>query len=572
MPEFDLVIRGGDVIDGTGAPRRRADIAVSGERIVAIGASVGRGGEEIDARGLLVTPGFVDIHTHYDGQATWDACLAPSSWHGVTTAVMGNCGVGFAPVRPEDHARLIAVMEGVEDIPGAVLDEGLSWDWETFPQYLDALERRAHDIDFAAQLPHAALRIFVMGARAERLDVATNADIARMRALAGEAIRAGALGFSTSRTLNHRTRSGDPTPSLKAAEEELGGILAGVAEAGGGVFEMISDFDSPGPSIEFEMVRRLARDSGVPTSLSLAQVHHDPTAWRTLLDLIEGAAKEGLRLRGQVAPRPIGTLLGLQTSLNPFSAHPTYRALASFPLPQRVAALRDPDVRQRLLKETPQGRAAEAVQRFSDFDRVFPLGDPPDYEPAPECSVASRARVRGESVLETALDMLLEQNGEAFLFAPFSNFADGDLEACAAMIASEATIMGLGDGGAHVGMIADASFPTYLLTHWGRDRSRGRLPLEFLVRKQTWDTACAVGLRDRGRLEPGMKADLNLIDFEKLAVRAPRMVRDLPAGGRRLLQGADGYEATIVSGQITYRRGVATGALPGRLLRGARAA
>jgi N-acyl-D-aspartate/D-glutamate deacylase len=571
VADFDLVIRGGTLFDGLGGAPQVADLGVRGGLIAAISPGLGAGQEEIDARGRMVTPGFVDIHTHYDGQASWDSRLAPSSAHGVTTAVMGNCGVGFAPVRPCDRDRLISVMEGVEDIPGSVLAEGLAWDWESFPEYLDALERRPHDIDFAAQLPHAALRIYVMGERAERLEIATEADMAQMRVLAREAIEAGAIGFSTSRTLNHRTRTGDPTPSLKAAEAELAAILGGLRETGSGVFELISDFDSPGPDAEFAMVRRLATASGRPTSVSLAQVHHDPEAWRVLLGLIESAAGDGLRIKGQVAPRPVGTLLGLQTSLNPFSGHPTYRAVARSPLDQQVRALRDPEVRRRLLAETPVGRAGEAAARFSDFDRVFPLGDPPDYEPPPSRSVAAIAAREGRPSLETALDLLLEQEGRAFLFAPFSNYADRNLEACRSMLVSDATLPGLGDGGAHVGMISDASFTTYLLTHWGRDRRMGRIPLETLVRKQTWDTARAVGLLDRGRLAVGARADINVIDFAALTLEAPRMVHDLPAGGRRLLQRARGYEATIVAGQCVYRDGEATGALPGRLVRGARA-
>ncbi len=568
MADFDLVIRGGNVADGLGGDPREADVGLIGERIAAVGRGVGTGQQEIDARGRLVTPGFVDIHTHYDGQATWESRLAPSSWHGVTTAVMGNCGVGFAPVRPEDRDRLVEVMEGVEDIPGAALHEGLKWEWQSFPDYLDALERRPHDIDFAAQLPHAALRIFVMGERGANLEPATDTDIAMMRMLAREAMAAGALGFSTSRTLNHRTKRGDPTPSLRAAEAELGGVLAGLADAGSGVFELISDFDSPGPDAEFDMVRRLAAAFGRPISLSLAQVHHDPSAWRRLLTLIEQAAADGLPLRGQVAPRPIGTLLGLQTSLNPFTGHPTFRRLAALPLAEKVAALRTTEIRQALLSERSVGRAAEAVARFSDFDRVFPLGDPPNYEPAPGESVAALANSRGLPVLEVVLDLLLEQEGRAFLFAPFSNFADINLDACRAMLDSQNTVLGLGDGGAHVGMISDASFPTFLLSYWGRDRSHDRLPLGRLVGKQTWDTARAVGLLDRGRIAPGFKADLNVIDFDALALEAPIMVDDLPAGGKRLLQRARGYDATLVSGQVVYRHGEPTGALPGRLVRG----
>ncbi|QUD89565.1 N-acyl-D-amino-acid deacylase family protein [Phenylobacterium montanum] len=572
MAEFDLVVRGGRVADGRGGEPYVADIGIKDGVFTTIGANLTKGEAEIDAANRLVTPGFVDIHTHYDGQATWDSYLAPSSWHGVTTAVMGNCGVGFAPVRPEDRDRLVEVMEGVEDIPGAALHEGLAWNWTGFPDYLDALERRPHDIDIAAQLPHAALRIFVMGERGARLEMATDDDIAQMRRLAREAMEAGALGFTTSRTLNHRTKRGDPTPSLRAAEAELTGILQGLDDASAGVFEMISDFDSPGPDAEFGIVRRLAQRFARPTTLSLAQVHHDPAAWKILLGLIGAAADNGLPIKGQVAPRPIGTLLGLQASLNPFSAHPSFRSLAALPFAEKVAALRQPEFRARLFSERPVGRAAEAVARFSDFERIFPLGSPPKYEPAPESSIAATARATGRQVLEIALDLMLEEEGRGFLFAPFSNFADRNLEACRAMLDSPHTLVGLGDGGAHVGMISDASFPTFLLSYWGRDRPTGRFDLAHLVRMQTLDTARAVGLLDRGCIAPGYKADLNVIDFDNLTLQAPIMVDDLPAGGRRLLQRAQGYDATVKSGVVTYLKGEATGALPGRLVRGAQKA
>jgi N-acyl-D-aspartate/D-glutamate deacylase len=569
MADFDFVVRGGRIADGRGGAPYTADIGINDGIFTAVGPDLAKGEIEIDATGRLVTPGFVDIHTHYDGQATWDSYLAPSSWHGVTTAVMGNCGVGFAPVRPEDRDRLVEVMEGVEDIPGAALHEGLAWNWESFPDYLDALARRPHDIDIAAQLPHAALRIFVMGERGARLEIANDDDIAQMRRLACEAMEAGALGFTTSRTLNHRTKRGDPTPSLRAAEAELTGILQGLDDASAGVFEMISDFDSPGPDAEFDMVRRLAQRFSRPTTISLAQVHHDPTAWKTLLGLITDAAGQGLAIKGQVAPRPIGTLLGLQASLNPFSAHPSFRSLAPLSFAGKVAALSQPEFRAQMMSEKPVGRAAEAVARFSDFDRIFALGSPPNYEPAPESSLAAMADATGRPVLDIALDLMLADDGRGFLFAPFSNFADRNLEACRAMLDSPHTLVGLGDGGAHVGMISDASFPTFLLTYWGRDRPTGRFDLARLVKMQTWDTAQAVGLLDRGCIAPGYRADLNIIDFDKLSLRPPTMVDDLPAGGRRLLQRASGYDATIKSGIVTYRNGEPSGALPGRLVRGA---
>ena len=408
-----------------------------------------------------------------------------------------------------------------------------------------------------------------MGERGARLEIARDDDIAQMRRLAREAMEAGALGFTTSRTLNHRTKRGDPTPSLRAAEAELTGILQGLDDASAGVFEMISDFDSPGPDAKFDMVRRLAQRFSRPTTLSLAQVHHDPTTWRTLLGLIADAADNGLAIKGQVAPRPVGTLLGLQANLNPFSGHQSFRSLASLSFAAKVAALREQAFRAQMMSETPVGRAAEAVGRFSDFDRIFPLGNPPNYAPAPESSLAAIAQASGRPVLDIALDLMMADEGRGFLFAPFSNFADRNLEACRTMLDSPHTLVGLSDGGAHVGMISDASFPTFLLTYWGRDRPTGRFDLARLVKMQTWDTAQAVGLLDRGCIAPGDKADLNVIDFDNLALHPPTMVDDLPAGGRRLLQRVDGYDATVKSGVVTYRKGEPTGALPGRLVRGA---
>ncbi len=566
---YDLVVRGGNLADGTGAPVREADIAVEGGRIAAVGAIAGSGREEIAAKGLLVTPGFVDIHTHYDGQATWDERLAPSSWHGVTTAVMGNCGVGFAPVKPQDHGRLIELMEGVEDIPGAALHEGLRWNWQSFPDYLDTLAARRYDIDLCAQLPHGALRVFVMGERGAKLEPAMPEDIAEMRNLASQAIRAGAVGFSTSRTLNHRTVKGDPTPSLRATEAELMGIALGLKDAGSGVVEMISDFDTPDQASEFAMIRRLIEASGRPLSLSLAQSHGGPEGWRSLLGLIEGAATQGLPIRAQVAPRPIGVLYGLQASLNPFSLLPCYRAIADKPLAERLVALRDPALRRRVLDEA--AAASGSARRLMAFDRMFALGTRPDYEPAREKSMASIAARESREPAEVAYDHLLEDEGKTFLFAPFANYAHFNLDACGEMIGNAHTVMGLGDGGAHVGLISDGSFPTYLLSHWGRDRAQGRFDLSWLVKRQTADTARAVGLLDRGIIAPGMKADINVIDFDKLTLEAPIMAFDLPAGGKRLLQRARGYRATIVSGAPIYCDGEATGALPGRLVRGPQA-
>ena len=571
---FDLLIRGGTVVDGTGAAQREADVALKDGRIAAIGRHLGQADEEIDARGMLVTPGFVDVHTHYDGQAIWDSRLQPSSWHGVTTAVMGNCGVGFAPVRHDDRQKLIELMEGVEDIPGAVLHEGLDWSWESFGDYLDTLDRRPRDIDICAQLPHGALRVYVMGDRAIRLEEATDSDLAAMRHLAGEAIRAGAIGFSTSRTINHRTLKGDPTPSLRANEAELMAIALGLKDAGQGVMEYISDWNTPDVDSEFEMVRRLVEQSGRPLSYSLFQRHTTATdEWRHTLALTAAAAHDGLPIRGQVAPRPIGVLMGLQGSRHPFITTAAYREIARLPLADRLARMRDPVFRARVIAQALElASSGDPFQRrLSAFERVFPLGDPPDYEPPLSSSIAAQAAREGRCATQLAYDLLLENDGRNFLLAPFANYAQGNLDVCGDMIDSPHTLLGLGDGGAHVGIISDASFPTYLLAHWGRDRAHGRRPVEQLVKKLTADNARAVGLLDRGILAPGMKADVNVIDFSRLRVESPYMRADLPAGGQRLLQPARGYVATIVSGQITYRDGEPASALPGRLIRGPQA-
>ena len=571
--QFDLLIRNGTVADGMGAPLRETDIAVRNGQITAVGRDIGSAREEIDARGLLVTPGFVDIHTHYDGQATWDSRLQPSSWHGVTTVVMGNCGVGFAPVRASDRHRLIELMEGVEDIPGAALHEGLRWNWESFGGYLDALEAMPHDVDVCAQLPHGALRVYVMGERGAQLESAREDDIAQMRRLAGDAMRAGALGVSTSRTLNHRTVKGDPTPSLRASEAELTGIALGLADAGHGAIELISDFDTPDLDTEFGMIRRIVEVSGRPLSLSLAQAGKTPDGWREILRRIEQASDSGLPIKAQVAPRPIGVLLGLQGTLNPFSAHETFAEIKHKPLAEKLVVMRDPSFRSRMLAETAaQIRNNRLARGITDFERIFPLGDPPDYEPPRERAIVNLAKARDRSAAEVAYDLLLEGEGRAFLFMPFANYMDYNLDCCGEMIAHRDCLMGLGDGGAHVGLISDGSYPTYLLAHWGRDRKHGRFDLSYLVRRQTMDTARAVGLYDRGVIAPGMKADFNVVDFDALRVEAPRMAFDLPAGGKRLLQGARGYVATVVSGEITYRNGKPTGALPGKLVRGPQAA
>jgi N-acyl-D-aspartate/D-glutamate deacylase len=565
MAEHDLVIRGGTIIDGTGEGRFSGDVAVSDGAITAVGKVDGSGREELEAAGALVTPGFVDIHTHYDGQATWGNRMAPSSHHGVTTVVMGNCGVGFAPVRPTDHDLLVELMEGVEDIPGVVLQEGVPWAWESFPEYLDYLATREFDMDIGAQLPHAALRVYVMGQRGADREPATAEDIAEMRRLTTDAIRAGAMGFSSSRTLNHRSSRGAPTPSLTAELDEMVGIAAGLKDAGSGVMEMISDFGDLND--EFSLLREMVSVSGRPMSISLAQ-GLSPNGWRKILGLIDSATDSGLTMRGQVAPRPIGIIFGLTASLNPFIGRPSYMEVARLPVAERLVALADPERRQRILSEPVSPGFEGLYKRMDEGRKLWVLGDPPDYEPAPEASLAARAAAEGKDVWALAYDLLLEDEGRTMMYSPFANYADNNLDCCRDMLLSENTVPGLGDGGAHVGIISDASFVTTLLTHWGRDRSRGeRIPLETLVKRQSQDTARAVGLTDRGVIAAGMKADLNLIDFDNLRVRAPEIVHDLPSGGARLEQKADGYLATIVSGQVTYRNGEPTDALPGRLIR-----
>lgn len=562
--KYDLVIRSGTIVDGSGTQPFLGDVAVSNGKIVAIGNVDGNGNQEIDATDKLITPGFVDIHTHYDGQATWDSHLSPSSYQGVTTAVMGNCGVGFAPVRPQDHNRLIELMEGVEDIPGTALHEGLQWNWESFPEYLDALEARSYDMDICAQLPHGALRVFVMGERGANLEAATEDDIAQMRAITKEAMDAGAIGFSTSRTLNHKTVKGDPTPSLRATEAELTGIALGVKDAGNGVLELISDFNMPDLETEFSMIRRILDTSNRPMSISLGQSHRAPDGWRDLLGLIGDAANDGLNVKAQVAPRPIGVLLGIQGSANPFIQSKVFQRLIGKPIEEVVSTMKTQAFRDELLSDVT---AEGAPGPLFPYERVFALGDSPDYEPAKESSIAAIAAREGKIPEEVAYDLLLENDGRSFLLAPFANYANFNLDACGEMMASPHTLMGLGDGGAHVGLISDGSFTTYLLSHWGRDREQGRMDIAELVKMQCADNADFIGLHDRGKIEVGLKGDLNVIDFNELRVETPEMVFDLPAGGKRLVQRASGYEATIVSGKIVTRNGVHTGELPGRLVR-----
>jgi N-acyl-D-aspartate/D-glutamate deacylase len=561
----DILIQGGTVVDGTGAPARQADVAVQDGRIVAVGTCLGPAHRVVDATGLLVTPGFVDIHTHYDGQATWDANLTPSCWHGVTTAVFGNCGVGFAPVKPGARDYLINLMEGVEDIPGTVLAEGISWSWESFPEYLDALERRHYTMDIGAQLPHAALRFYAMGERgAEHQARPTEAELAQMGTLAEEALRAGALGITTSRTIKHRARDGRYTPSLTAAEPELFAIAGALRRAGKGVLEVNSDFGDG----DFEILRMAAEAAGRPMSLLLLQVDNAPDLWRRTLDQIHAARRAGLDVTGQVGAKSIGVLFGLETSRNPFEHHPAWEPLLPLAPRQRYERLcDDAALRQRLVDERP----TDALTRWFDaaFARTFAMAPVLDYEPAPDQSLAARAARTGTSSWALALETLLAHGGKGLLLHPFENYTGGDLGVVQQMLADPATVMGLGDAGAHVGLICDGAGPTFLLKHWARDRTRGpHLPLEALVKKQTHDTAAVYGLTDRGTLAPGQRADINIIDFAALDLLPPEVAYDLPTGGRRLLQRARGYRHTFVAGTEVLRDDELTGATPGRLIRG----
>jgi len=569
MPAFDLVIRNGTVIDGTGAAPVDADIGITGNRIAAIGKVAATGTEEIDARGKLVTPGFVDIHTHYDAQAVWDSHLAPSSWHGVTTAVIGNCGVGFAPCKPADREKLVELMEGVEDIPGAVMHEGLQWEWESFPQYLDALERRPRDIDICALLPHAAVRVFVMGDRAINLENANQGDIADMREITRQAMQAGAFGFSTSRSLSHKTLKGDPTPTLRAQEDELTGIAMGMRDVGTGMLEIVSEW-APDHHAEFAMIRRVTEASGRPTVFTLTQRHKRPEVWRDLLRYADDANSDGVPIRPVVAPRAIGVLLGLTGSQNPFSGTPAYKSIAHLPLAERVRRMRDPAIRMQILSEDPKKGSTFPLFHRLEFGQMFRFGNPPNYQPRREDSLEAIATREGRTPQDVAYDALLDDDGNGFIYTPLGNYAYYDFTVSETTLADRNTIMGLGDGGAHVAFILDAGYQTWLLDYWGKQRKRW--DISELVRRLTSDTAHAAGLRDRGVLAVGKKADVNVIDFDRLGCGAPYVVGDLPAGGKRLLQKVHGYEATIVSGQVTFREGVATEALPGRLVRGMQAA
>jgi len=569
-PTHDLVVRNATVADGTGRPLRQADLAVDGDRITAVGEVSGSGREEIDAADLLVAPGWVDVHTHYDGQVSWDTLMAPSSWQGVTTVVMGNCGVGFAPVRPDAHGWLIELMEGVEDIPGTALHEGISWDWESFPEYLDAVGSHRFALDIGAQVPHGALRGYVMGERGgDHTEMPSTDEIARMGALAAEGIRAGALGFSTSRTVNHKSKSGAYTPSLTATADELLGIARAVGETGLGVFEVVADLDDL--EAEFALIRGMSEVSGRPTSLTVLQ-KPGPRAddFRRVLGLIDAAVADGVPMHGQVPTRPVGLIMSLEARVNPFVASPTFQELVGLSAAERAARLGDPSLRAAVVAES---EARAAVSPLTHFGAAFALGDPPRYDPAPDDNIHVIAARAGRSVFDVALDVMLADGGNGKLYLPVMNYADGTMSATREMLANPNCVPGLGDAGAHCTLICDASMPTFLLSYWARDAAASeRLPIEFAVQRQTADTAALVGLHDRGVIAPGMRADLNVIDFDALATGIPRMVRDLPAGGKRLVQEASGYRATVVAGTVVHRDGEDTGARPGALIRGAQPA
>lgn len=573
MPDYDLIIRGGRIYDGSGGEPFVADVAVHNGVIAAVGDVQGSAREEIDAAGRIVTPGFVDVHTHYDGQITWENRLAPSSDHGVTTVVMGNCGVGFAPSRPEHRKLMIKLMEGVEDIPEVVMAEGVPFNWETFPEYLDALEQRESDIDFAAQLPHSPLRVYVMGERGANLEPPTQDDLAEMRRLTTQAIQAGALGVTTSRSYAHQFRDGRPAPSVKSEDQEVLALAQGLRDAGKGVFQMVPSYDVTAAE-RMDLLDDIARTSGRPVSFTFMQTPKGEGDWQEMVARLEASKKQGLEVRGQIIPRPTGALLGLELSMHPFSFNPSFRAIEHLPLEEKVERMRDPEFRKKLIAEEPDDPQAFFVYVISDLDAMFVLGNPPNYNPRSDESIGARARAMGVDPKELIYDALLQRDGREVLYRPLGNSEGEKFESSGRnLVKNDRTFPALGDGGAHYSMICDAAYTTYFLTYWVRDaKDETKIDLPYAVRKLTYEPAHAVGLDDRGLIKPGYKADLNVIDMERLHLYAPHVVYNLPTGGRRLQQRADGYDATIVSGVVTYRNGRSTGALPGRLVRGGKEA
>ena len=577
---LDLAIRGGTIVDGSGEPSFTGDVGIRAGKIVEVGRLTESAQRELDADGLLVTPGWVDVHTHYDGQATWDDLLTPSCWHGVTTVVMGNCGVGFAPVRPGSHDYLIKLMEGVEDIPGTALSEGITWEWESFPEYLDSIAKRKTSVDFGTQIAHGALRAYVMGERGAKNEPATPEDIEKMRGLVREAIEAGALGVSTSRVLGHRAMDGEPVPGTFAAEDELYGLGNALRDVGRGVFELApagaDGQDLVNAKREVEWMKKLSAEIERPVTFALLQNETEPDLWREIMDESIAAADEGSQLYPQIAARPFGLMIGLQTH-HAFAKRPTFIRLANETnsLAELAAEMRKPEIKEAILSETNvEPDPTNLFDGMTDVvaampHKLYAIGDPPNYEPEEDRNVAAIAEKRSVDPMSVAYDFFIEDDGEAMLMMPMFNYYEGNHDVIREQLTHPYAVSGLSDGGAHCGMICDASIPTFMLTHWARDRSRGeKLDLEWIVKKQSKDTADLFGLTDRGTLEVGKKADLNVIDFDHLELRAIKMVHDLPAGGRRLLQKAEGYDYTIVSGEITRRNGEDTGARPGRLVRG----
>ena len=562
--KMDLVLRGGTVMDGDGGPGFEADVAIKDGCIAEIGKVSASGKEEIDAKGQLVTPGFVDIHTHYDGQVTWDTRLAPSSSHGVTTVVMGNCGVGFAPCMPHQHDLLIKLMDGVEDIPDVVLSAGVPWKWETFPEYLNFLENRQYDIDFGAYVPHAALRVYAMGERGLNCEPATADDIAKMAGMVKESVEAGALGFGTSRVIFHQTRDGQPIPTLRSSRDELLGLAKAMGEVGKGIIQYVGMFDDPEATVE--ELRNLVKISGRPLTFSaipeLPKLH----------EFLMGAKADGLPIAAQMMPRPIAFMIGLEMTLHPFCAVEPYQKLDGLPFDRKIAELRKPEVREAIINAEFKPVPNSLSTKMRRFDRIFVLGDPPNYEPSLDDSIAAMAARRGVRPEELAYDLMLEKDGHNLLYGAFSGYDKGTLDAQIDAYQWPGVVPALGDGGAHCMTICDASYGTFLLSYMARDRKGSKLPVPQVVKGLTSDTARVVGFNDRGRLAPGYRADVNVIDFDKLKLYAPHISFDLPENGRRLLQKADGYTATVVKGEVTYRNGEATGALPGRLVRGAQPA